>query len=86
MGSYTHYCGGYCATSYIWTKIHFADDRKKHATKEDVDRLQMTLQEMSRQLDLQIDFEQPPPPVHESSNLFTEVEKGHKQPVPKRLE
>lgn len=60
-------------------------DRKKYATKEDIDRLQLTLQEMSRQLGLQIDFEQPLPPVHESSNLFTEIEEGHAQPVSEKL-
>ncbi|SKB06109.1 Protein of unknown function [Sporosarcina newyorkensis] len=61
-------------------------DRKKYATKEDIDRIQLTLEEMSRQLNLHLASEQSPPPIPETTNLFSEIVEGHSHPVPKRLE
>lgn len=61
-------------------------DRKKYATKEDIDRIQLTLEEMSRQLNLHLASEQSPPPIPETTNLFSEIVEGHSHPVQKRLE
>ena len=59
-------------------------NRKQYATKEDIARLQLTLEEMSKQLKLDIPFTQKPNPIIESSNLFTEIEQPTS--VPKSLE
>lgn len=48
-------------------------DRKQYATKEDIDRLQLSLEEMSRQLNLQLSAIPKPLPVAEEENLFTEI-------------
>lgn len=56
-------------------------DRKKYATKEDIDRIQLTLEEMSRQLNLHLASEQSPPPIPETTNLFSEIVEGHSHPV-----
>ncbi|ARD48244.1 DUF421 domain-containing protein [Sporosarcina sp. P37] len=58
-------------------------DRKQYATKEDVERLQLTLQEMSKQLGLDVSFESPPS-ITKQSTLFTEIE--HPVPAPPSLE
>ncbi|PIC64226.1 DUF421 domain-containing protein [Sporosarcina sp. P13] len=59
-------------------------DRKQFATKEDIDRIQLTLKKISEQLQLENNFEQKPLPVPEQVNLFTEIE--HKKTVPSSLE
>ncbi|WP_313236767.1 DUF421 domain-containing protein [Sporosarcina ureae] len=59
-------------------------DRKQYATKEDIARLQLLLEDMSKQLELTISSTPKSTPVIESSNLFTEIE--HPTSVPKTLE
>lgn len=59
-------------------------DRKQYATKEDIARLQLMLEEMSKQLELTIPFVTKTTPIVENSNLFTEIE--HPTAVPKPLE
>ncbi|ARF14417.1 DUF421 domain-containing protein [Sporosarcina sp. P12(2017)] len=59
-------------------------DRKQYATKEDIARLQLLLEDMSKQLELTIPSTPKSTPVIESSNLFTEIE--HPTSVPKTLE
>ncbi|WP_301110154.1 DUF421 domain-containing protein [Sporosarcina sp.] len=59
-------------------------DRKKYATKEDIDRIQLSLEEMSRQLQIPLNSEPKPLPIPEQSNLFTEIERPKE--VPQYLE
>ncbi|PIC70522.1 DUF421 domain-containing protein [Sporosarcina sp. P16b] len=59
-------------------------DRKQYATKEDIARLQLTLEDMSKQLDLTVPSTFTTKPNIESSNLFTEIE--NPTSVPKPLE
>ncbi|ARK21616.1 DUF421 domain-containing protein [Sporosarcina sp. P26b] len=59
-------------------------DRKQYATKEDIARLQLTLEEMSSQLNLDHPITKETKPIIESSTLFTEIE--HPTSVPKSLE
>ncbi|WP_233189505.1 MULTISPECIES: DUF421 domain-containing protein [unclassified Sporosarcina] len=49
-------------------------DRKQYATKEDIARLQLTLEDMSKQLDLTVPSTFTTTPNIENSNLFTEIE------------
>ncbi|GKV63898.1 MULTISPECIES: DUF421 domain-containing protein [unclassified Sporosarcina] len=59
-------------------------ERKQYATKEDIDRLQLSLEEMSRQLNLQLSAIPKPLPVAEEENLFTEIK--NPKPEPEYLE
>jgi len=59
-------------------------DRKQYATKEDIARLQLTLEEMSHQLKIIPSTPPDTKPFIESSTLFTEIE--HPTSVPKSLE
>ncbi|ARJ38896.1 DUF421 domain-containing protein [Sporosarcina sp. P21c] len=59
-------------------------DRKKYATKEDIARLQLMLEDMSKQLELTIPSTFKTTPIIENSNLFTEIE--NPTSVPKPLE
>ncbi|AXI00514.1 DUF421 domain-containing protein [Sporosarcina sp. PTS2304] len=59
-------------------------DRKQYATKEDIDRIQLTLKSMCEQMQLENDFTQKPLPIPEQINLFTEIKQ--KDSVPKSLE
>lgn len=59
-------------------------DRKQYATKEDIARIQLTLEQMSNKLELDIPFTPKTTPITNSSNLFTEIERP--TPVPKSLE
>ncbi|PIC79675.1 DUF421 domain-containing protein [Sporosarcina sp. P18a] len=59
-------------------------DRKQYATKEDIARLQLTLEDMSKQLDLTVPSTFTTTPNIESSNLFTEI--VNPTSVPKPLE
>lgn len=59
-------------------------DRKQYATKEDIARLQLMLEDMSKQLELTIPFAPKTTPIVENSNPFTEIE--NPTSVPKPLE
>lgn len=59
-------------------------DRKQYATKEDIARLQLMLEDMSKQLELTFPFAPKTTPIVENSNLFTEIE--NPTSVPKSLE
>ncbi|WP_228551086.1 YetF domain-containing protein [Sporosarcina cascadiensis] len=50
-----------------------------------IDRIQLTLQEMSKQLELHVTFKKELQPLLAATNLFSEIEEGHSPPVPERL-
>lgn len=59
-------------------------NQKQPATKEDIARLQFTLDEMCKQLQLDIPSTPKPDPRIKSSTLFSEIQ--HPPPVPEPLE